>query len=287
MRRAPWLVLPILFAVGCTRPEVEAFRQSPKPVSVMVTMPANLADRENFQKEYASALRARLSTRVMVVPEGVKPPAGAAELRVDIREISTAAAQPSPAAIGVATGVTVGILSAASGNHGWGAVDGLFWGLFAGSAAASHQARVQGRLGYRPQSISAEVRLVQEGNAEPLWVSSIDPMDVVEAMDPLPRGYSDDDGRIREEEAKGFARVVVQRLSADFQWTRYSEQRFYQDPNAPREAPAPRKVLSPPPPPPPTLPPPPPPSLEPPPPPSGPPPPPGTKPERPAEPEKD
>ena len=285
MRRAPWLVFPILLAVGCTRPEVEAFRQHPAPVSVVVAMPANLADREGFQKEYGSALRARLATRVVVVPEGVKPPAGAAELQVNIREISPASAQPSPAAIGVATGITVGILSAASGNRGWGAVDGLFWGMFAGSHAAAHQQRVQGRLGYRPQSISAEVRLMQPGNPEPLWVSSIEPIEVVEAMDPLPRGYSDDDGRIREEEAKGFARVVVQKLSIDFQWTRFSEQRFYQDPNAPKEAPpAPRVLASPPPPP--ALPPPPPPTLDPPPPPPVPPPPPSAEPRKPAEPEK-
>jgi hypothetical protein len=60
-------------------------------------------------------------------------------------------------------------------------------------------------------------------------------------MDPLPRGHRDDDGRIREEEARGFARVVVQKLSAHFQWTRFTEQRFYEDPTARREeAPSPK-----------------------------------------------
>jgi hypothetical protein len=66
---------------------------------------------------------------------------------------------------------------------------------------------------------------------------------VVEAMDPLPRGSRDDDGRIREEEARGFARVVVQKFSAYFNLTRWTEQRFYEDPAASREGRAERKVV--------------------------------------------
>ena len=266
MRRAPVLLLaPLMLVLGCTRPEVEAFRQRPTPVSVTVSLPERLADREGFQKEYASALRARLASRVMVVPEGVKPPVGSVELQVDIRDISPAPGQPSPAAVGVVTGVTVGALSAFSGNRGWGVVDGLFWGLWAGSHAAMHQERTRDRLGYRPQVVRAQVRLMLPGNPEPLWVDSIEPVEVVEAMDPLPRGYRDDDGRIREEEAKGFARVVVQKLSAYFQWVRLTEQRFYEDPAAKKEggsAPRPIEPPSPPPlappPPPPVMPPPPP-----------------------------
>ncbi|GLH71897.1 hypothetical protein GETHLI_03990 [Geothrix limicola] len=269
MRRAPWLFLaPIVFVIGCTRPEVEAFRQRPAPVSVAVSLPAGLEDREGFQREYASALRARLATRVVVVPEGVKPPVGAAELRVEIRNISPAPSQPSAAAVGVATGVTVGAFSTMSGNRGWGVMDGLFWGLWAGTHAAMHRDRVQDRLGYEPQVVRAEVSLLQAGNLEPLWVESIGPAEVVEAMDPLPPGYRDDDGRIREEEARGFARVVVAKLSSYFQWTRFTDQRFYEDPSAPRErtpAPPPPKPQTPrtpqptePPPPPPAVPPPPP-----------------------------
>jgi len=243
MRRAPWLFIPsILLVIGCTRPEVEAFRRQPAPVSVSVSLPSGLADREAFQKEYASALRARLATRVVVVPEGVKPPVGAAQLQVVIRDLSPAPGQPSPAAIGVATGVTVGAISAISGNRGWGIVDGLFWGLWAGSHAATHRERVQDRLGYLPTVVRAQVSLVQPGNPEPLWVESIEPVEVVEAMDPLPRGYRDDDGRIREEEARGFARVVVQKLTAYFQWTRFTDQRFYEDPTSKPldETPAPK-----------------------------------------------
>jgi hypothetical protein len=242
MRRTPYLLLaPLVLIIGCTRPEVEAFRQRPTPVLVTVTMPSRLEDREGFQKEYASALRARLSTRVVVVPEGVKPPVGTSELRVDIQEISPAPGSPSASAVGVATGVTVGALSVASGNRGWGVLDGLFWGLWVGGSVAAHQGRMQDRLGYRPQAVRAQVSLVQPGQAEPLWVESIEPREVVEAMDPLPPGMRDDDGRIREEEAKGFARVVVQKLSSYFQLVRFTEQRFYEDPTASREGrPAPR-----------------------------------------------
>ena len=243
MRRAPILLLaPLMLVLGCTRPEVDAFRQRPTPVSVTVSLPERLADREGFQQEYASALRGRLATRVVVVPEGVKPPVGSAELQVDIRDISPAPGQPSPAAVGVVTGVTVGALSAFSGNRGWGVMDGLFWGLWAGSHTAMHQERTRDRLGYRPQVVRAQVRLMLPGNPEPLWVDAIEPVEVVEAMDPLPSGARDDDGRIREEEAKGFARVVVQKLSAHFQWVRRTEQRFYEElPGKKDEAP-PRKL---------------------------------------------
>lgn len=245
MRRASWFCLtPFLLLLGCTRPEVEAYRQQPRPITVTVSMPANLNGREAFQQDYASALRARLATRVVVVPEGVKPPAGAVELIVDIRDVALAQSEPSPAAIGVATGVAVGAISAAAGNRGWGVVDGLFWGLWAGSHASLHQDRSRDRLGYRPQVVRAQVRLVQAGNPEPLWVESIEPLEVVQAMDPLPSGSRDDDGRIREEEAKGFARVVVQKLSEEFRWTRFTEQRFYEDPATPREE-APKAVQPP------------------------------------------
>ncbi|MDR3683678.1 MAG: hypothetical protein P4L11_08115 [Geothrix sp.] len=267
MRRASWLlIVPFLLVLGCVRPEVEAFRMRPAPVQVTVSLPAQLADREGLQKEYAAALRARLSTRLVVVAEGVKPPPGAVELRVVIQDISPSA-HPSPAAVGVATGVTVGALSAVSGNRGWGVMDGLFWGLFVGGSVAAHQEREQHRLGYRPEAVRADARLLQPGNPEPLWVEAIEPREVVEAMDPLPWGYRDDDGRIEEEEARGFARVVVQKLSAYFHLTRYTEQRYYGVPPAGRGEAFPPRPTEPPTPPP-TEPPPPPPATLPPPPPT-------------------
>jgi hypothetical protein len=241
MRRASWLFLaPLLFLFGCQRPEVEAFRQRPTPVSVTVTMPSQVSDRDEFQREYAAALRARLATRLVVVPEGVRPPVGAAQLQVDIRDLSPGHGSPSPSLVGATTGVAVGLLSAAAGNREGAFFDGLFWGLWAGSQASADRDRTEWRLGYRPTVVGAEVRLVQPGNPEPLWVASIDPHEVVDAMDPLPPGSRDDDGRIREEEAKGFARVVVRKLTDEFGWMRVTEQRFYDDPAAQRVRPEPK-----------------------------------------------
>ena len=279
MRRATWFFLAAIpLFLGCTRPEVEAFRQHPAPVAVHILLPPQLDNREDLRQEYVAALQARLATRVVVVPEGVKPPVGAADLQVVVQDISVASAPSSAASVGLATGLAVGALSAVAGNRGYSVFDGLFWGLWAGSHAAAHQDRAEARLdrlGYRPQAVRAQLRLMRAGDPEPLWTDYVDPREVVEAMDPLPLGYRDDDGRIREEEARGFARVVVQKLSAYFQWTRFTEQRFYEDPAAPRrEPPAPRPPLPltmEPPPPPQIVPPPPPAVLPPPPPPTEPP----------------
>lgn len=247
MRRSLcWSLVPVLLLAACARPEVEAFRLRPVPVVVRVALAEGVQDRDGLAAEYAAVLRSRLAYRAEVVPEGVKPPPGAAELQVEIREVSPRSGPANPAAVGLAVGATVGILSAASGNRGMGVVDGLFWGLFAGSHAAMHRDRVLGRLGYLPQAVSAQVRLVQSGQAEPLWVDAIDPMEVVEAMDPLPRSLRDDDGRIREEEAKAFARVVVQKAAAFFRWTRGTEPRFYGSADSPREVIAPRREEAPP-----------------------------------------
>lgn len=233
MRRASWLFLvPLLSAFGCRRPDVEGFLRQPPPVTVAVTMPPEVPEREAYRKEFAAALRARLATRLVVVPEGVTPPAGAAQLLVDIRDLAPSPGSPRPAVVGATTGVAVGLLSAAAGNREGAFFDGLFWGLWAGGNAAAERDRTDERLGYRPSRVSAQVRLVQPGNPEPLWVTSVDPYEVVESMDPLPPGTRDDLDRIREEEAKGFARVVVRRLSEDFHMMAVSEQRFYQPPAA-------------------------------------------------------
>jgi hypothetical protein len=246
MRRASWLFLaPLVLAFGCQRPDVEGFLRQPPPVTVSVAMPSDVPDHEGYRKEFAAALRARLATRLIVVPEGVTPPPGAAQLQVDIRDLSPSPGSPRPAVVGATTGVAVGLLSAAAGNREGAFFDGLFWGMWAGSSAAADQERTDARLGYRPSRVRAQVRLMQPGNPEPLWVTGVDPYEVVEAMDPLPPGSRDDPDRIREEEAKGFARVVVRRLSEDFHMMAVSEQRFYQPPApkppSPEPAPEPKK----------------------------------------------
>lgn len=220
MRRALGILVPALsLLVGCTRPEVEAFRLRPAPILVTVNLPPQVPERALLEREYAAALRARLATRAEVVPEGVVPPPGAAHLQVNVRELRPGGG-PDPAAVGLATGVAVGALSAAAGNRGYSVFDGLFWGLFAGAHTAAAQAQIQRRLGYQPQAISAEVSLTRPGFTQPLYEDSVSPSEVVRAMAPLPWGSREAEARIAEEEARALARVVVDKLAETFQWTR-------------------------------------------------------------------
>ncbi|MDP2876532.1 MAG: hypothetical protein Q8O00_10140, partial [Holophaga sp.] len=78
------LVFPLMVLVACQRPEVDAFRRNPQPIRLTFSVPASVPEGEDVAKEYAAALRGRLASRTMVVPEGVKAPENAAELRVTI-----------------------------------------------------------------------------------------------------------------------------------------------------------------------------------------------------------
>ena len=239
------LLLPVLaMTLACQRPEVEAFRQNPAPVSVMVILPTGLPN--EIRQEYAAALRARLATRITVVPEDVPPPPGAVELEVFVRQMEGGrrSADPSPAAVGVGVGATVGILSAASGNRGYAVLDGLFWGLWAGAhtSAARHHERRQ--LGFYPSRVSAQVTLKQGGSPVAgrnpvLYEFDISGYEVVEAMDPLSRSDSEDSMRVREEEARAFARVVTWKLQDKFGWMIQTRPMFYRPEGAARPVEAP------------------------------------------------
>jgi hypothetical protein len=219
----PSTLLPALVLLaGCVRPEVEAFRQTPTPVSVVFETPASVPDRHGISREYAAAIRARLATRVVVVPEGTEGPANGATLRVNLVEVREGRhrREPSPAAVGVTTGIVAGALSALSGRRD-AAFEGFWWGLWAGTHAAAHQERTADRLGYAPRRIHAVVDLVQPsaGTRDPLATFDVDPDEVIDAMDPLSRSDAEDEGRIREEEARAFSRVVVAHLQDRFGWT--------------------------------------------------------------------
>ncbi len=234
MRKLLVATVPIILGLACAHPEVDAFRQRPTPVSVSLSIPGSVPDGSDVKREYAAALRARLATRVVVVPDGVTGPADMAQLEVEIVEAHRAGTGPSPVAVGVATGVTVGVLSAASGNRlGW--FDGFWWGIWAASNAAHSRHQDINRLGYRPLAVSAMVRLVrlhQPGAAlsRPLAEFSVEGAEVMDAMDPLTRREADEDGRVREEEARAFARVVVAKLQDRFGWTAHGSPDFYQAP---------------------------------------------------------
>lgn len=132
-------------------------------------------------------------------------------------------------AVGVTTGVIVGALNAIAGNRNAG-FEGFWWGLWAGTHAAAHPARHPSeRLGYVPRRVNALVNLVQPstGAREPLYSFEVDSQEVIEAMDPLSRTDAMDEGRIREEEARAFSRVVVWKLQERFGWATRPKPSYY------------------------------------------------------------
>lgn len=242
MRRWLLAVLPLLCLVACRRPEVEAFERKPLPIAVSFKVSSDYPRAEDLAKEYAEALRARLATRVTVIPAGVSAPEHSAELQVEITQIRTHR-DPSPAAVGVGTGLAVGALSALAGNRD-AVFDGFFWGLWAGSNAAQNREYDRRRLGFDPLRVSAVVRLLQRGIPDPLDEFSVGGHEVIDQMDSLTFRERDDEARIREEEAKAFARVVVSRIQETFHWLPLPDPSFYR---APEVAPAPSEKVAPPP----------------------------------------
>ena len=233
MKRESLLLVASLTFMACTRPEVEAFRQRPTPVTVKMSIPADIPQGEDVRKEYSAALQAKLATRVVVVPEGRQGPADTAVLEVSITDVKRYRTGPSPAAVGVATGVAVGILGAASGNR-YAAFDGFWWGMFAAHHAAHARRAELDRLGYRPLDVTAIVRLRQAGGdparSAPLAEFDVGGDEVIDAMDPLSRREADDVDRIREEEARAFARVVIAKLQERFGWSAHGSPTFYRAP---------------------------------------------------------
>lgn len=237
MNRVAICILPLLVLTACRRPEVENFERRPLPIAVSFKVPETYPQAEELAKEYAEALRARLATRVTVIPAGVTAPAESAELRVEITQIRSQG-DPSPAAVGVVTGLAVGAIHTLAGNRD-APFEGFFWGVWAGSQAALARDEQRGRLGFDPVRVSAEVELVQHGVKYPLMEFALGGGEVIDQMDALDFRERKDEGRIREEEAKAFARVVVSRLQERFHWLPLPDSSFYRPPEAQGPAPAP------------------------------------------------
>ena len=216
MRTLIAALLPLLLLGACRRPEVAAFGREPQPVAVRFWMPLGQPRSEAIGKEYAAVLRARLASCVQVVPEGREDAETAATLDVTITELRSPGA-PSPGAIGVAAGMAVGALSALAGNRD-AFLDGLFWGFFIGSSAADARDDDRYHLGYVPMRVSARVKLRRAGEQRSLLAFSVEGREVIDQMGPLSWEARHDDARIREEEAKAFAKVVVARLQEQFHW---------------------------------------------------------------------
>jgi len=220
------LGLSVLGSVGCKRPELDAFERNPPPIEVKFNISPDYPKAQELANEYAAALRARLATRTTVVPYGVKAPDDGATLTVAITQIRTQR-DPSPASVGVATGVAVTALGAMVGNRD-AIFDGFFWGLWAGSNAAQTRDQDRHRLGFDPIRVNATVYLTRKGTTDPLDEFSVGGRDVIDQMDSLRFSERDDEARIREEEAKAFARVVVSELQERFHWLPLPEPRYYQ-----------------------------------------------------------
>lgn len=223
-------VFSALLALGCQRPEVDAFKRAPAPISITLTVPSDVPASEGVAREYAAALRARLATRAMVVPEGVQPPSGAADLQVSLVSMRPDRGDPSPGAVGVATGIAVGTLGALAGNRN-AVFDGFWWGMWAGTNAAADRHYQRDRLGYRPRRVNAVVVLRQPAPGTREWIPlaefEIGGREVIEAMAPLGASERDDEFRIREEEARAFARVIVGKLQDRFDWAPKDRPSFY------------------------------------------------------------
>lgn len=247
------LLLPVLaLTLACQNPELEAFRQHPAPVAVTILLPPGIPSAEEIRQDYSAALRARLATCATVVPEGVTPPPGAVELEILVRRMDSrrGSSEPSAAAVGVATGVTVGALSAMSGHRGNSVLDGLFWGLWAGAHASEAMHHEHRQLGFYPSRVQAQITLKVAGTPSTgrnpvLYEFDMDGHEVVEAMDPLGRADSEDPARVREEEARAFARIVTWKLQGKFGWPTHSAPSFYRPEPSPEPRPDPQPTPKP------------------------------------------
>lgn len=226
----------LLLSVACQRPDVEAFRQHPRPVVVACTVSPDSATSKDFAATVEAALRVRLASRVQVVPEGVQPPPDAVRVEVELQRKGLITHSNHSVAVGVGVGTSVGVLSAVAGDRDW-FFDGLFWGLFAGSNAAADEDRYAW-LGYYPDDIRSTARVIQPGNPEPLAVEAIDTSDLMPALEPLRGSDGADEVRVQEAEAQAYARVLVHRLSETFQWQR-GPSRYYGAPAVTPEPQAP------------------------------------------------
>lgn len=238
MRRSHALLpAALILLTACQRPEVEAFRQNPRPVVVACTVLPEKPGARDFAATLEAALRVQLATRVVVVPEGVTPPPGAVRLEVQVtRKGLVTHGGASSAAVGWSVGAGVGAVSAMAGDRDW-FFDGLFWGLFASDAARGDQDRFAW-LGYYPDDLEAQVRLMEAGDPEPLAVDDLGTADLLPALQPLRGNEGSDETRVEEAEAQAFARVLVARLSERFRWTR-GPARYYGAPQAQPEVPQP------------------------------------------------
>lgn len=233
MRVMPFsFVATILLTLpACRPPEYRSFQQSPPTVEVLVSIRAG-ADAGGLEREFAAALRARLASLVTVVPEGVTAPSGSTLLKIEIDSISRT--NVSPAAVGAATGVAIGVISAASSRdrvRGDGLIsvlDGLLWGLAVASDVEASQRHKSTMLGYVPPKIKGLITMGNPNGPRPVYAEKISSKSVIDEMRPLRESERYDPSYLNDELARAFASAVVIKLQRRFGWPASSTLSWYE-----------------------------------------------------------
>ena len=219
VRITPFLAtLALLLSLACKSPEFKEFKQSPPMIDVTVSILDGVGDVSHIEKEVAAALRARLATLVMVVPDGTEAPPDAVNLLVEIDQIKRG--KVSPVAAGATAGVAVTMLGAAVGgrHNATNIIDGLFYGLWVGSEVAANQRHQASMLGYVPPRVKGMITLTRPEYHWPIMKESIKPRSVINEMTPLDDGDQGDIVIINEKIARAIARTVTNKLQAKFDW---------------------------------------------------------------------
>jgi len=239
MRVVPCLaVLVAVASLACRPPEFNALSQSPPMVEVVVTVAAKADDAQDLEREFAAALRARLSSYATVVPDGVAPPKGAFRLSVEIDKMSRK--KIDAAAVGAGAAVAMGAahaVSRASGGYRgssdfFAILDAILFGL---NVASDIEARQQYRavlLGYFPPRISGMVTLghIDGGYKKPIFIEGIKSSRVIDALSPI-NGIGDPSA-VDAELARALAKVVVGKLKDVFDWRTSAVPSWYEPPDA-------------------------------------------------------
>jgi hypothetical protein len=198
-------------------------------LEVAVIFRAGLDSEQVLTKEFGAALRAGLANFVTVVPEGVKPPPHAMHLRVEIDNMSRK--KVSAAAVGIATGVAVALLSAASGNSKEISLFDAAWiGTHTGAAVSESQEQQRRSLGYRPPRINASMYLRQIAypKSGPIYAAAISSRAIVDELPSIKGLDRYDPAAINEAIAQAFARAVIDQLHQKFGWSLRGQPSWYE-----------------------------------------------------------
>jgi hypothetical protein len=224
-------------SLACRPPEYRVLSQSPQIVDVAVKVTAHADDALDLEREFAAAIRARLSSYATVVPEGVAPPEGALRLNIEIDNMSRK--KVDAAAVGAGAAVAVGTAHVITrrrgyrgrgGNDFFAALDAIMFGL---DVAANIEAKQQYRaalLGFVPPRISGLMTLGRLGDGErTIFAEGIRSGTVTDALSPI--SAVGDQAAVDAEVARALAKVIVAKLRAAFDWRASAVPSWYEPPD--------------------------------------------------------